>query len=159
MFRRVRSTCRRTSYEHTEGTEISYIRHKNRKFLCLLCATCVPGVCAQCVHILGGATHLKIQHLSFPTPCPDCSNSSWLFLKLLLKFCQKLKSDEPALNDVFKERKNQQDLKNPLPLKMAATVMTLMRVKIILSKFSAALIMKNQPNDLSHSLVQMLRKN
>ena len=103
MFRRVRSTCRRTSYVHKEGTEISYIRHKNRKFLCLLCATCVPGVCAQCVHILGGATHLLIQHLSFPTPCPDCSNSSWLFLKLQLKFCQKLKSDEPALNDVFKE--------------------------------------------------------
>ena len=46
MFRRVRSIYMRTSYVHTEGTEMSYIRHKNRKFLCLLCATCVPGVCA-----------------------------------------------------------------------------------------------------------------
>ena len=45
MFRRVRSTRRRTSYVHTAGTDMSYMRHKNRQFLCLKCAKCVRGVC------------------------------------------------------------------------------------------------------------------
>ena len=35
MFRRVRSTCRRTSYVHTEGTKIANIRHKNHDFSCI----------------------------------------------------------------------------------------------------------------------------
>ena len=35
-LRRVRSTCRRTSYVHTEGTENENIRHKNPNFSCVL---------------------------------------------------------------------------------------------------------------------------
>ena len=35
-LRRVRSTCRRTSYVHTEGTENENIRHKNHNFSCFL---------------------------------------------------------------------------------------------------------------------------
>ena len=36
MLRRVRSTCRRTSYVHTEGTKIANVRHKNQDFSCIL---------------------------------------------------------------------------------------------------------------------------
>ena len=35
-LRRVRSTCRSTSYVHTEGTENENIRHKNDIFSCIL---------------------------------------------------------------------------------------------------------------------------
>ena len=35
-LRRVRSTCRCTSYVHTEGTENENIRHKNLNFSCVL---------------------------------------------------------------------------------------------------------------------------
>ena len=85
---------------HTSGTKIV-----NCCAFCVshVCVVCVPDVCAQCVHTLGSATQFKIEHLRFPTPCRDCSNSSWLFLKRQQKFYQKLKSDEPALNDVFKD--------------------------------------------------------
>ena len=36
MLRRVRSTCRRTSFVHTEGTKIENTRHKNHDFNCIL---------------------------------------------------------------------------------------------------------------------------
>ena len=36
MLRRVRSTCRRTPYVHTEGTENENIRHKNHNFSSVL---------------------------------------------------------------------------------------------------------------------------
>ena len=36
MFRRVRSTCRRTSYEYTQDTKIENVRHKNQDFNCIL---------------------------------------------------------------------------------------------------------------------------
>ena len=41
MLRRVRSTRVDIPYVHTDGTEISYIRHKNHQI-------CVPSVCHMC---------------------------------------------------------------------------------------------------------------
>jgi len=88
MLRRVRSTCGRTPYVHTEGTEIWNIRHKFLKFLCLLCATCVPGVCATWVRIPGGAHDKIISPNAVPTQCPDFSNSSPLSLWFTGRFCK-----------------------------------------------------------------------
>ena len=36
MLRRVRSTCMRIPYVHTEGTKIANVRHKNQDFSCIL---------------------------------------------------------------------------------------------------------------------------
>ena len=71
ILRRVRSTRVDILYLHTEGTEISTIRHRNRKFLCQKCATWV--------RILRGAHHLKVQRISFRMSPIAFSNSSWLF--------------------------------------------------------------------------------
>ena len=74
MFKRVRSKCKRTSYVHTEGTEMSYIRHENHEFLPF-----VYQMCAWYVRILESASRVKIQHLSFPTPYFDRSTHHGYF--------------------------------------------------------------------------------
>ena len=58
---------------------------------CASCATCVPHVCASCVHILGGAHHLKIQGQGFPTPCRTSlyDKNSLLYLHLSFEFLKR----------------------------------------------------------------------
>ena len=54
------------NYLHTCGTQKAH-HAKNAIFVPVVCSSS----CAWCVHILGGANHLKVQHQAVPTPCPD----------------------------------------------------------------------------------------
>ena len=79
MLRRVRSTCSRTPYVHTEGTEIENIRHKNHIFSCVLAMSQHSQKPSKSAIFSKLFFREKVQKISFRMLCSDCSNSSRLF--------------------------------------------------------------------------------
>ena len=79
MLRRVRSTCSRTPYVHTEGTEIANIRHKNHNFSCVLSMSQHNQKPKKIAIFPKFFFREKVQKISFRMTGSDCLNSSWLF--------------------------------------------------------------------------------
>ena len=77
-FRRVRSTCRRTSYVHTEGTKIENIRHKNHDFSCILAISHHSQKVVKMAIFSKFFFREKIQKTSFRMIHIEFPNSSWL---------------------------------------------------------------------------------
>ena len=103
MLRRVRSTCRRTPYVHTEGTENENIRHKNHNFSCVLAMLFHSQKASKSRFFQKFYFREKVQKISFRMPCSDCSNSSRLFFSYSLKSVPNLKSGGLGLEDLFKQ--------------------------------------------------------
>ena len=81
MLRRVIpvSTCRRTPYVHTEGTEIANIRHRIHIFSCVLAMSQHSQKAIKIAIFPNFFFREKVQKISFRMTGSDCLNSSWLF--------------------------------------------------------------------------------
>ena len=77
-LRRVRSTCGRISYVHTEAIKIENIRHKNHDFSCILAISHNIQKVAKMVIFSKIFFLEKVQKKSFRKSHIAFSNSSWL---------------------------------------------------------------------------------
>ena len=79
MPRRVRSTCRRTSYVHTEGTKIANVRHKNQDFSCILAMSYHSQKPLKIAIFQKKIFREKVRKKSFRMMFLDFPNSFWLY--------------------------------------------------------------------------------